>query len=306
MPANGDNRPIIMKRRASPPEAPHHGGAWKIAYADFVTAMMAFFLLMWLLNATTEQQRKGLADYFDPSVPISAVSAGGAGMLRGALMLDASEAAGSVPEGVQPRPSRREDGPTLGDEDAAPRAEAAAPDATLGGDSAEAAEIEGLAAEQAEEARLEAVSREIEAAMRERGELSRHFFLHMTPEGRVIEFTDADDRPLFASASAEPAPVLPLLIDVLVPVLEETTNAIAVVGHTDSVPYGAAGYSNWELSADRANAARRLLTGRGLAESRIARVTGKAAVEPLVADPAAPQNRRIAVTLLRESPAAAR
>lgn len=301
MSTNGDNRPILVRRTRPAPSAPHHGGAWKIAYADFVTAMMAFFLLMWLLNATTEQQRKGLADYFDPSVPISSVSAGGAGMLKGELLLSETEAAGSVPEGVQPKPTGREDGPTLGDEDAAPRAEEAAPDATLGGDAAEA-EKEELSADDAEQARLEAVGREIEKAMQERGELSRHFFLHMRPEGLAIEIIDADDRPLFASASAEPAPVLPLLIDVLVPVLEETTNPIAVVGHTDSVPYEAGDYSNWELSADRANTARRLMMRRGLAEARVARITGKAAVEPLVADPAAPQNRRITLTLLRESP----
>jgi len=92
-----------------------------------------------------------------------------------------------------------------------------------------------------------------------------------------------------------------MLIDVLVPVLAQITNDIAVVGHTDAVPFGGADYSNWELSADRANAARRLLTGRGLPEGRIARVTGKAAVDPLVADPDAPQNRRIAITLLRQS-----
>jgi chemotaxis protein MotB len=302
MPANANSRPIVIKRRKAAAGPPHHGGAWKIAYADFVTAMMAFFLLMWLLNATTEEQRKGLADYFNPSIPISRTSAGGAGMLEGEMLLDETKAAGSVPEGVQPRPTRRDDGPPLGKEDAAAKAEAA-PEATAGGaadlDPAAAAR---QAAERAEQARLEAVERQIEAAMRERGELARHFFLHLTPEGLVIEIIDADDRPLFASASAEPAPVLPALIEVLVPVLEETTNDIAVVGHTDSVPYGSEGYSNWELSADRANAARRLLVRSGLPEARIARVTGKAAVEPLVADPTAPQNRRISITLLRDQP----
>ena len=301
MPASGDGRPIIVRRRKAPQQAPHHGGAWKIAYADFVTAMMAFFLLMWLLNATTEEQRKGLADYFNPSIPVSRVSAGGAGMLEGEMMLTETEAAGSVREGVQPKPSHREKGPPLGPEDFARRPAEAAPDATLGG-AADPEEAARRAAERAEAARLAAMSREIERAMAERGELARHFFLHITPEGLVIEIIDADDRALFDSGSAEPAPVLPLLIDVLVPVLEETTNAIAVVGHTDSRPFGGAAYSNWELSADRANAARRLMLARGLPEARIARVTGKAAVEPLVADPAAAQNRRIAVTLLREPP----
>ncbi len=116
----------------------------------------------------------------------------------------------------------------------------------------------------------------------------------------MIEIIDADDQPLFASASAEPAPILLLLADILVPVLGATTNDIAVVGHTDAVPFDRDGYSNWELSADRANAARRLMISRGLPENRIARVTGKAAVEPLTDDPTEPQNRRIAITLLRD------
>ena len=306
-----DNRLVIVKRSRPVERTPHHSGAWKIAYADFVTAMMAFFLLMWLLNATTEEQRKGLADYFNPSVPISRVSAGGAGMLQGELLLDETKAAGSVPEGVQPRPSHREDGPPLGKEDAAPRAVEAAPDATLGGDVAEAGSPASRAAAEKpgngpdreagfEEAGFEDLARRIEEAVQTKGDLSRHFFLHVTPEGLVIEIIDANDRPLFPAASARPAPILAGLVDVLVPVLEEVTNDIAVVGHTDSVPFGGAGYSNWELSADRANAARRLMVSRGLPERRIARVTGKAAVEPLVADTTAPQNRRIAVILLRE------
>ena len=165
----------------------------------------------------------------------------------------------------------------------------------------EPAEAEALAAAQAEQARLEAVGRRVAQAMREveDGALVSHFFLRITPEGLVIEIIESDDRPLFTSASAEPAPLLRALIDVLVPVLGEITNSIAVVGHTDAVPFGAADYSNWELSADRANAARRLLIGGGLLDERIARVTGKAAVDPLVADRTAPQNRRIAITLLR-------
>ena len=149
---------------------------------------------------------------------------------------------------------------------------------------------------------MEAVSRQVAEAMRaaEDGTLERHFFLRITPDGLVIEIIDAENQPLFASASAEPEPLLRVLIDILVPVLDEITNDIAVVGHTDAIRFGSAEYSNWELSADRANAARRLLTKRGLPEGRIARVTGKAAVEPLVSDKSAAQNRRIAITLLRK------
>ena len=145
------------------------------------------------------------------------------------------------------------------------------------------------------------IGRQIAEAMREAedGALENHFFLRITTDGLVIEIVDADGHPLFDSASADPAPILPILIDILVPVLNETINDIAVVGHTDAVPFGGADYSNWELSTDRANAARRLLISQGLSNGRIVRITGKAAVEPLVADPEAPQNRRISITLLR-------
>jgi chemotaxis protein MotB len=327
MSATGEVRPIIIKRKKVIDGGGHHGGAWKVAYADFVTAMMAFFLLMWLLNATSEDQRKGLADYFNPTLPISRTSAGGAGMLEGKAIFGEDAAAGTVPEGAPPKPTHQDDGPPLGDDEAVPDlppdvvpgefaanagadvgAETSMGEATAGLESGDTeavslkpAEAEAQAAEQAEQARLEAVGRQVAEAMHEAedGALERHFFLRITPDGLVIEIIDADDQPLFASASAEPAPILPLLIDILVPVLDEITNDIAVVGHTDAVRFGSADYSNWELSADRANAARRLLAERGLAEGRIARVTGKAAVEPLVADPNAAQNRRIAITLLR-------
>jgi len=312
MPESDEVRPIIIKRKKIIAGG-HNGGAWKVAYADFVTAMMAFFLLMWLLGATDEKMRKGLADYFNPSLAVSRTTGGGAGMLDGKAFYAKEAAAGTQPEGVPPKLNRDDAGTPLGEEAAMPEippdaqpGEAAANGGAGEGEGEGAAgdergETAEQAAERAEQARLEAMGQQIAEAMNEAedGDLERHFVLHITAEGLVIEIIDAADQPLFASASAEPAPILPVLIDVLVPVLGETTNDIAVVGHTDAVPFGGADYSNWELSADRANAARRLLIGRGLPEGRIARVTGKAAVEPLVADPAAPQNRRIAITLLR-------
>ncbi|HSF95422.1 MAG TPA: flagellar motor protein MotB [Thermohalobaculum sp.] len=328
MAAKNELQPIIIKRKKVVGGGGHHGGAWKVAYADFVTAMMAFFLLMWLLNATTEDQRKGLADYFTPNIPISRTSAGGAGMLAGVTIFSAERAADIAEQGDTPKPVRR---------DPQKEAAAGAPDANQPGEmDATAAEamanaateppsaegtleaiaeapgaavvptpedLAGAAAERAERERLEQIGRKIAEAMSEAqdGALQRHFILHMTPEGLVIEIIDAADQPLFASASAKPAAVLETLMDVLVPVLETTLNGIAVVGHTDAVPFGGEGYSNWELSADRANAARRMLARRGLPENRVVRVTGKAAVEPLVPDPNAAQNRRIAITLLRDS-----
>jgi chemotaxis protein MotB len=314
MAATNDKRPIIIKKKKVIAGGAHHGGAWKVAYADFVTAMMAFFLLMWLLNATSEKQRKGLADYFNPTLPISRSSAGGAGMLAGEDVLVKETLAGNQSEGAPPKPGHHDENPILDAEASAAETPGEArsneePPRSLSttdsGDAAgfAAAEIEALAAERAEQTRLEEVGRQVASAMSaaEDGALEQHFFLRITDEGLVVEIIESDDQPLFASASALPAPILPILIDVLVPVLGEITNDIAVVGHTDAVPFGNNEYSNWELSADRANAARRLLTQRGLAEGRIKRVSGKAAVEPLVADRTAPQNRRIAITLLRHT-----
>jgi len=333
MPWNDQPQPIIIKRKTVASGDGHHGGAWKVAYADFVTAMMAFLLLMWLLNATTEDQRKGLADYFNPTIPISRASAGGAGMLSGVSIHAEERSAGTVEAGVPPKPTHRDPGKRVEDDVASPvqrrpgqhmaQPEAGAPgedpeattapppaepegtaaerEATAATEAADDPDSEASAAERAERERLETIGQKIAEAIRaaEDGTLERHFILHITPEGLVIEIIDTDDRPLFASASAQPAPVLELLAGVLVPVLHQTANDIAVVGHTDAIPFGGDGYSNWELSADRANSARRLLIRSGLPEDRVVRVTGKAAVEPLVPDPNAPQNRRIAVTLLR-------
>jgi chemotaxis protein MotB len=307
--ADDDVRPILIKKKKVVDGGGHHGGAWKVAYADFVTAMMAFFLLMWLLNATSEEQRKGLADYFNPDLPISRTSAGGAGMLKGEELFTEKAASGNRKEGVPPKPTHQEPGEPLDDEaaspDAPPGKEAAhggpAKDEGDGTSDLNPDEAAALAEEKAEQARLEEISRQLAEAVRkaEDGTLEDHFLLRLTPEGLVIEIVDANEEPLFASASAEPTLLLRALIDVLVPVLAETTNGIAVVGHTDAVPFGGARYSNWELSADRANSARRLLTADGLPKARIKRVTGKAAVEPLLPDAKAPQNRRIAITLLR-------
>ena len=314
MSSSGETRPLIIKRRKVSGGDGHHGGAWKVAYADFVTAMMAFFLLMWLLNATTEDQRKGIADYFNPNLPISRVSAGGAGMLKGRTIFEPKPLSGSAEKGVPPRPRRApdalpEDVESVMDREPEaeerrdgqePGAERNAPDGPDGPDAPDAHQDPADRADA--RSQFEDVERRIRQAMESRDELSRHFLLRMTPEGLVIEIVDADDAPLFPSGSAEAQPILERLLDVLVPVLNMTTNDIAIVGHTDAHPFGSESYSNWELSADRANTARRLMVARGLDEGRIRRVSGKAAVEPLVSDPFSPRNRRISITLLREEP----
>ncbi|MDT8344846.1 MAG: flagellar motor protein MotB [Thermohalobaculum sp.] len=282
-------RPLIVKR-VKKVEGGHHGGAWKVAYADFVTAMMAFFLLMWLLNATSEEQRKGIADYFDPTLPISRTSAGGAGMLSGDSIFSTARLAGTQDRGIRRRP-----------DDPPPDADA---DQTTGkrADAPPAAGAPGEVPATPSDAE-EALSRQIETALAALDEaaIRQHFRLRITPEGLVIEIVDLSDQPLFAAGSAHPSPVLGTLLGVLAPLLDGTTNDIAMMGHTDALPFAADGpYTNWELSADRANAARRLITSLGLAGERIVRVSGLADTDPFDPDPAAPQNRRISVVVLRE------
>ncbi|MEO1492528.1 MAG: flagellar motor protein MotB [Pseudomonadota bacterium] len=323
-----DERPIIIKKVVKGGGDGHHGGAWKVAYADFVTAMMAFFLLMWLLNATSEEQRKGLADFFDPALPISRASAGGAGMLNGDTMFTPEPAAGSRTEGIRARPTHEEEGEDLGDKEASPdlpeaetapntlpggldgdgtqmaaRPEGAPDDAQDDPDSAALAQAPpGFDTDQAGLGEAKDIAVDLLAQVNAAGGdgLLEHFSMRMTPEGLVIEIVDIQDSPLFPSGASQPEPILDVLSDILVPVLNRTTNDIAVVGHTDARPFtGRQDYSNWELSSDRANAARRVLADRGLPENRIVRVSGKAATDPIAGDPNAPQNRRIAITLLK-------
>ncbi len=279
--AENGQAPVIVKKITKGGGEGHHGGAWKVAYADFVTAMMAFFLLMWLLNATTEKQRKGIADYFDPSIPLARVSAGGAGMLNGDSVVARERRSGSD----EPRP------------DAEPAELLERPE--TGPDRIAALAAETAAAADAEERRLAALAESLEEAVEGFGDGS-HFQIGLSPEGLTIELVDTGDEPLFASGSADPQPLLVRLMAVMVPVLELATNPIAVVGHTDASPFLAPGRDNWSLSTARALRARELMLAAGLAPERIRRVTGKAATRPLSADPLAPENRRIAVTLLRE------
>lgn len=256
---------IIIKRPKIVQADGHHGGAWKVAYADFVTAMMAFFLLMWLLNATTEEQRKGIADYFNPSIPIAAVSGGGADALNGSSV---------TAESTLSKISKRElENPTQ-----------VLPDPTAG---------------KTEEGIADALDR----AMRgEAAELSQHISLRMTPEGLVIEITDREGSPLFASGSAEPSPALITLTKSVSAALSNVENTMKITGHTDSLPFPVTHkYTNWELSSARANTARRLLSQAGGREYRVAEVSGKAATQPLFENARDPRNRRISITILRET-----
>ncbi|MEL6279761.1 MAG: flagellar motor protein MotB [Pseudomonadota bacterium] len=300
-----DEAPVVIKRPKKVVAGDHHSSAWKVAYADFVTAMMAFFLLLWLLNATSEEQKKGLADYFDPSLPISPVSAGGSGVLGGDDLFSKAPFAGTEERGVRPTQRIAETGPD-GNERAAGRqiqpgeGESApgAPDPGTEATAAAEASAEASAAADAEAAAAieEAFGEALEAAGA--GDMAEHLRVRIDADGLTIELVDLVGEPLFAAGSAEPSGLLRELVLLIGPMIGETINPIAVIGHTDAQPFRRQSYSNWELSADRANAARRLLLEAGIGSARIERVVGHAATQPLD-DPFAPENRRIAIKLLR-------
>jgi len=260
----------------------HHGGAWKVAYADFVTAMMAFFLLMWLLNATTEKQRKGIADYFSPTIPITRVSGGGDGSFGGNDVFSEE----TLPQNGTGATSQR---PT----------EARQARGQIG--VAEEGGADGEAAKQ-EEAKL----KELEEALLGRGGESevaeatrRHILTRVTDEGLVVELFDLENAQLFEQRSDTPTPLMVELAALLGSVGALIENEIAVEGHTRAEPITLAVNPVWDLSTARANRFRMMMQGEGLNPLRMRRVTGHADREPVVSNPMAIRNNRLEVIFLR-------
>lgn len=272
------NAPIIKKVKKVSGEG-HHGGAWKVAYADFVTAMMAFFMLMWLLNATTEKQRKGIADYFSPTIPVNRVSGGGSDAFGGDSVFT-EESLAQTGQGGLPTPA----------EDASSEA----PDGG-NGDADEA--------DQAAEARaLEEIE---EALTGKSGEsmvsdlLQRHIVTELTDEGLVIELFDIAEEPLFENGTAKPTQIMEDLVEVMSRVFALVKNGVAINGHTRAEPVVLAHNTVWEMSSERADTVRRMLSDDGLPPLRIQRVTGFADREPAARNPMALRNNRIELILLR-------
>lgn len=271
--------PVIIKRRRKKTIGEsHHGGAWKVAYADFVTAMMAFFMLMWLLNATTEKQRKGLADYFNPTVAVVQLSGGGDGMFSGdSLMAErilAKNGTGATAEHAT--------------------AEHQAAGSATG-------ESQGDLAEEAQLAEVQTtlLARSGESMTMER--LMRHVVTRITDEGLVLELFDLPDSSLFEKESAAPTTSLRELTIVLGDVLRTAPNTLAIAGHTRSYPLVLKDIPTWRLSSERAQAMRVLLQKTDLPESRFARVTGYADRKPLTGDQSLVRNNRLEVILLRRN-----
>ena len=292
--AYGDNAPtIIIKKVKKGGHGGHHGGAWKVAYADFVTAMMAFFLLMWLINTTSPEQKRGIADYFAPA-SVSQTTSGSGGVLGGTGLSDngaKSEGSASVISQLAP-----EAPPTPNDAGKASKSGAAA-----GSDASQ----DAAAKAEADEFKSAAESlRQALQDMPELAELSKQVIVDMTPEGLRIQLVDQEGRSMFDQGSARPNDRARLLLRAVSKVIRQMHNRITVSGHTSAVVGpGATGGDDWALSAARANAARGVLQEAGVEADRIYQVSGKANSDPLYPDdPTLPGNRRIAITLLREKP----
>ncbi len=264
-------QPIIIRRKKVYKVAGgHHGGAWKVAYADFVTAMMAFFLMMWLLGATTEDQRKGISEYFNPDIPLAAVSGGGANALNGDSMF------------TEQTKARNGTGSTSDKSQA---------------DAATPKELAEQREKEIAEANLEALNKALADAG---ADISEHMQIKMTPEGLMIELIDSDADPLFKIGGSKPSPLLETLIQIVASSFQDVPNNVKIVGHTDSRSYnGGASYSNWELSTDRANMARRLMITNNFTPRQIVEVSGRADTDHMVDDGLAAQNRRISITILK-------
>ncbi|MBO9688422.1 flagellar motor protein MotB [Roseateles chitosanitabidus] len=270
-------QPIIIKRVKKGGHAAH-GGAWKIAYADFVTAMMAFFLLMWLLGSTTEGDKKGIADYF--ASPLKVAMFGGSG---------SGDASHIIKGGGQDL--TRQTGQVKAGDVESPR---------------KTINLKALKEEQrrAERVRLQQLKEKVEKSIADNPKLAAlggQIRLDMTREGLRIQIVDENNRPMFDSGSAVVKPYMRELLQELGGVLSEVPNRLTLEGHTDAQPFSAGerGYSNWELSADRANASRRELVAGGLPDARVLRVQGLASsklLEPK--DPNAQINRRISIIVM--------
>lgn len=283
MSEQGDLPPIII-RRVKRKHHGHHGGAWKVAYADFVTAMMAFFLVMWLIGAGTREQRAAISEYFkNPSMtqgtatmaPQGRMGPGGASnsmiKLGGAM---------DVPHG----PGRDKLGAAAA--------------------SVDPKDIEKEARKQ-ERARLEELMQQLQAAIQSSQALAPfkdQLLLDITPEGLRIQIVDKQNRPMFDLGSAQLRPYTTRILQELAGFINRVPNRISLSGHTDDAPYSSDHtYGNWELSADRANAARRALLSGGLTEDKIARVVGLAASVPFDrANPGDPVNRRISIIVMNK------
>jgi chemotaxis protein MotB len=290
--------PVIIKKVKKGGHGGHHGGAWKVAYADFVTAMMAFFLLMWLINTTSPEQKRGIADYFAPA-SVSQSTSGSGGILAGTALGDqGAKSDGSVAVIQQLSPEAPPDAQEAGKSEKSGSAGYQT--------SAEAAANE--AAARKEEDDFQSAAQSLRQAMQdlpELAELSKQVLVDQTPEGLRIQLVDQEGRSMFEEGSAKPNDRARLLLRAVAKVVVQLNNRVTISGHTNATVGARSGRAldDWSLSAQRANAARGILQGAGVDPDRVYQVAGRANSDPLYPDdPTLAGNRRITIVLLREKP----
>jgi len=283
---------VIIKKVKKVTHGGGHASPWKVAYADFVTAMMAFFLLLWLLSSVSQEQLEGISNYFAPQSASASIS--GSGQVLGGQSIAEP---GSLGNPLRPPPLVAMDLPT-------PSAGQGSTDLQRPHDEAFDAEAAEELVRRKEEEQFEQAEETLRQAIQSiphLKELADSLVVDDTPEGMRIQIVDQEGLAMFPRGTAEMYDHTQKMLELVAKVIEKMPQKIAIAGHTDSTKFrGEAGYSNWELSADRANASRRALIDMGVPEDRISRVVGRAAEEPLVKkDPANPRNRRITIILLR-------
>lgn len=279
-----DNQPIVFKKIKKGSHA-HHGGAWKIAYADFVTAMMAFFLLMWLMGSTSREEKAAIADYFINPSPIAGPGGASTSMIKVGGGKDLTYSAGESKSGSNPDPKPKE---TL---------------VKLKKDGSEAAKEEAI---KQDKERLLGLKDELEKAINGTEALKPfkdQLLLEITKEGLRIQIVDKENRPMFDLSRSVMKPYTVKILRELGKLINHVPNKISLAGHTDAIPYPnpTGNYTNWELSADRSNASRRELVNGGMDPDKVSRVVGLSSAAPFdKLNPTSPINRRISIVVLNQ------
>ncbi len=289
-----EQAPIIIIKKVKKVAGGHHGGAWKVAYADFVTAMMAFFLLLWLLNVTTDEQKAMISAYFAPADPRIATSTSGSGGVMGGTTMSPDGAMTSTKTPVMAQ--QREPAEGVGREDG--------DNGTNKQTTDEEKEIEAM--DKADAKQFDLTAEQIQQAMQDQPELkalAQNLLVDQTPEGLRIQIVDQEGNPMFEVGSAKPLPAAEKLLALVSSVIKDLPNKTSIRGHTDSRVYGKdISYGNWELSSDRALTSRRLMLADGVKPANVDSVQGKADQELLVPnDPNNARNRRISIILMKQS-----
>lgn len=320
MPAD-PNTPVIIIRRKKKGRghAGHHGGAWKVAYADFVTAMMSFFLLLWLLNVTTDIERKGIADYFAPA-SVSRSESGAGGVFGGqTITVNGAEISNGTPPTTQDVTIPTAGQGQQGDEDVPGQSQNSSAAQTATQDTSQdsknnassttplskedQAMVEAMKKEETGFKQAEDMLRQAILANPDLKSFANQIVIDRTPEGLRIQIIDRDKFSMFPSGGATPYEKARDLLILIGRVIARLPNNISVTGHTDGTPFTAgSSRDNWTLSTERANISRAYLVQAGVDDKRIARVVGLADREPFVPnDPKDPRNRRISIVLLRQA-----